>query len=74
MMIRRAFLLPILIRLLLTRYNEFHLYSHIFKFILIKKTKKNTLIYAPIKDLLLEEIGYIIEAIQSPRGTDNCFD
>lgn len=32
---------------------------------------KNTFVYAPIKELMLEEIWYIINAIPSPWGYDN---
>lgn len=32
---------------------------------------KNTYVYAPIKELMLEEIWYIINAIPSPWGVDN---
>lgn len=32
---------------------------------------KNTYVYAPIKELLLEEIWYIINAMPSPWGADN---
>lgn len=31
----------------------------------------NTYVYAPIRDLMLEEIWYIINAVQSPWGFDN---
>ena len=31
----------------------------------------NTLVYSPIKDLMLEEIWYIINTLQSPWGYDN---
>jgi DNA sulfur modification protein DndC len=34
-------------------------------------TQANTFVYTPIKDLLLEEVWYIINALPSPWGADN---
>jgi len=34
-------------------------------------TQHNTYVYAPIKDLLLEEVWYIVNAMTSPWGADN---
>lgn len=34
---------------------------------------KNTYVYAPIKELMLEEVWYIINAMPSPWGFDNSF-
>ncbi len=35
------------------------------------QTTANTYVYAPIKELLLEEVWYIINAVKSPWGFDN---